>query len=121
MSKRMMWRILSTLVCIFLFMAIATAHEVVISEQAKVGNGAELEQGTYRVEVEKNGDSAEVLFFQGGELVETAPARLTKEAMKCPNTEIHSAEVNGARVITKIWLQGWKESLVFKLETPEVE
>ena len=44
---------------------------------------AELQPGTYRVEVEKNQDSAEVRFFQGGDLVATAPATLTKEAAKC--------------------------------------
>jgi hypothetical protein len=121
MPKRMAYRILCTLVCTLVFISIAAAHEVRISERAKVGNGPELEQGTYRVEVEKNQDSAEVLFFQGGELIVTAPAILTKEAVKCDNTEIHSEEVDGERVITKIWLQGWKESLVFKQDTPKAE
>ena len=51
----------------------------------------------------------------------TAPATLTKEAVKCNSTEIHSEEVDGGRVITKIWLQGSKESLVFKQDTPEAE
>lgn len=118
---RMGYRILSTLVCTFVFVSIATAHEITIGQRGKVGNGQELEQGTYRVEVEKNENSAEVLFFQGEDLVAAAHATLTKEKVKSNHTEIHSEEVDGERVITKIWLQGWKESLVFKQDTPEDE
>jgi hypothetical protein len=103
------------------FVSMAAAHEVTIAQRAKVGNSPGLEQGTYQVEVEKMQDSAEVLFFQGGELVVTARAILTKEGVKCKNTEVHSEEVDGGRVITKIWLHGWKESLVFKRDTPEAE
>ena len=60
MSKRMGYRILSTLVCTLVFVSIAAAHEVSIGERARVGNGPELQPGTYRVEVVKNQDSAEV-------------------------------------------------------------
>jgi hypothetical protein len=101
--------------------SIAPAHEITIGQLAKIGNGQTLEPGKYRVEVEKNQDSAEVLFFQGGDLVVTVPATLTKEAVKCNNTEIHSEEVGGTRVITKMWLRGRKESLVFKRGTSEAE
>jgi hypothetical protein len=121
MSKRIGYRIPSTLVCTLVLASIAMAHEVTLRQRAKVGNGPELEQGTYQVEVEKNQDSAEVLFLQGGELVVAARATLTKEAVKCNNTQVHSEEVDGTRVITKIWLRGWKESLVFKQGTPEAE
>ena len=114
MSKRIGYRILSTLVSGLFFVSVAAAHDVRIGQRAKIGNGAELDQGTYQVEVEKNQESAEVLFFQGEDLVVSAPATLTMEAVKCNNTQIHSEEVDGGRVITKIWLQGWKESLVFK-------
>ena len=121
MSKRIVYRILSTLVSTLVFVSIAAAHEVSIRDQAKVGNGPELQPGTYQVEVVKNQDSAEVRFFHGGDLVATAPATLTKEAVKCNGTEVHSEEVAGGLVITKIWLQGSKESLVFKQDTPKAE
>jgi hypothetical protein len=121
MSKRIGYGILSTLVGGLFIVSVAAAHDVRISQRAKIGNGPELDQGTYRVEVEKNQESAEVVFFQGEDLVATTPATLTKEAVKCDNTQIHSEEVDGGRVITKIWLQGWKESLVFKLDIPEAE
>ena len=51
----------------------------------------------------------------------TVPATLSKEATKCNNTEVHSEEVDGGQVITKIWLQGSKESLVFKPDAPKAE
>ena len=119
MSKRMGYPILSTLVCTLVFVSIAAAHEVSIMHQAKVGSGPELQPGTYRVEVEKNQDSAEVLFFQGEELVVTAPATLTKENLKSNFTEVHYDQVDGGWVITKIRLAGSKEGLVFKQDTPE--
>jgi hypothetical protein len=114
MSKKMGFRILSTLVCTFIFVSIAAAHEVTLMDRSKIGNGPELQPGTYKVEVVNNQDSAEVRFFQRGNLVVTAPATLTSEAMKCRNTEVHSEEVDGGQVITKIWLEGSEESLVFK-------
>jgi ABC-type Fe3+/spermidine/putrescine transport system ATPase subunit len=113
------YRIISTLGCTFVFLSIATAHEITIAQRAKVGNDQELDQGTYRVEVEKNENSAEVLFFRGEDLVAAAHATLTKEEVKSTHTEVHSQQADGERVITKIWLQGWKESLVFKQDTPE--
>jgi len=119
MTMRMGFQIPSTLICALVFVSIVMAQEITIGQQAKIGNGQVLERGTYRVEVEKNQDSAEVLFLQGGELVVAARATLTKEAVKCNNTEVHSEEVDGERMITKIWLQGWKESLVFKPDPPE--
>jgi hypothetical protein len=118
MSKVTGYRILSTLICTLIFVSITAAHEVSITRRAFVGADTQLPPGTYRVEVEKHQDSAEVRFFQGGDLVAAARATLTKEAVKCNNTEVHSEEVDGVHVITKIWLQGSKESLVFKQDTP---
>jgi len=121
MSKRIGYGILSTLVSMFVFLSMAAAHEITIGKLARIGNGQILEPGAYRIEVEKNQDSAEVRFFQGGDLVVTVPATLTKEAVKSDNTEIHSEEVDGTRVITKIWLRGWTESLVFKQDGSEAQ
>ena len=121
MSKRMGSRILATLICMLVVVSIAAAHEVSIGQRVRIGNGPELQPGTYRVEVVKNLASAEVSFFQGGDLVVTVPATLSKEATKCNNTEVHSEEVDGGQVITKIWLQGSKESLVFTRDTPKAD
>jgi len=120
-STRIGHRILSTLVCTLFLVSIAAAHNVTIGQRAKVGNGPELEQGTYQVEVEKNQDSAEVLFFQGEELVVTARATLTKENAKSNVTEVHYDQVDGGWVITKIRLAGSKEGLVFIQDTPEAQ
>ncbi len=113
MFKRMGCRILPSLVCTLVFASIASAHEVHITRRAFVAEDTQLQPGTYRVEVEKNQDSAEVLFFQGGDFVAAARATLTKEAVKCNGTEVHYDEVDGGRVLTKIRLQGSKEGLVF--------
>ena len=121
MFNKMGYRILSTLVCMLAFVSIVMAHDVSIGYRAKVGNGPELQPGTYRVEVVKSQDSAEVHFFKAGDLVLQAQATLTMEAAKCNSTEVHSEEVDGRQVITKIWLQGSKESLVFKQDTPKAE
>jgi len=121
MSKRMRCRILSALVCTLVFVSIASAHEVSIMHQAKVGSGPELQPGTYRVEIVKNQDSAEVRFFQGGDLVLQAPVTLTKENVKSNFTEVHYEQVDGGRVITKIRLAGSKEGLAFKQDTPRAE
>src|ERR1019366_6209842 len=121
MSKKIGYRILSTLVCTLVFVSIAAAHEVSIGQRSKVGSGPELRPGMYKVEVVKNQDSAEVRFFKSGDLVATVPATLTQEAEKCAATEVHSQEFGGGQVITKIWLQGSKESLVFNQDTPKAE
>lgn len=121
MYIRMAYRTLSTLACALVFVSVAAAHEVSISQRVRIGNGPELQPGTYRVEVVKNQDSAEVTFSQGGDLVVTVPVTLTTEASKCKSTEIYSEAVDGGRVITKIRLQGSKESLVFTQDAPKAE
>ena len=117
MFKRMEYQILGTVICTLIFVSVAAAHEVRISPLARVGNGPDLQAGTYRVEVVKNQDSAEVRFYQEGAVVATAPAVLAKEAAKCEATKVYSENVNGRHVITRIWLHGSKESLVF---TPNI-
>jgi len=113
MSRRMGYQILTTLICTLAFVSIAAAHEVSITYRANVGNGLALEPGTYRVEVVKNQDSSEVLFYKGGDLWLRAPVTLVEETDKAPQTEIHYEEMNDAKVINQIRLRGSKESLVF--------
>jgi hypothetical protein len=117
----MAYRTLFTLACALIFVSVAAAHELSIAQRVRIGNGPELQPGTYRVEVVKKQDSAEVTFSQGDDLMVTVSATLTKEATKCKSTEIYSEAVEGGRVITKIRLQGSKESLVFTQDTPKAE
>jgi hypothetical protein len=118
MSKGMGYRIIFTLVCMFVFVSIATAHEVSILHRAKVGNGPELQQGTYRVEVVKNENSSQVRFYRGKSLVLEVPAKLVKTTTKQDPTHIHYDQTDGGYVITEIGLQGRQESLVFNEATP---
>ena len=122
MSQRVGLRLFHALICISALASIgAAADRLRINQRAKVGDSAELEPGTYRVAVERTRNSAEVLFFQGKDLVAAAHATFGKEDGKSNRTEIRSEEVGGERIITKIWLRGWKESLVFNQGTPEAE
>jgi len=113
MSKRIGYRILPTLVCTLAFASIAVAHEVSIRYRAKVGNGSALQPGTYQVEVVKNQDSAEVLFYKEGDLWLRAPVTLSEETKKPEQTEVQYEELDNGKVITQIRLRGSKESLVF--------
>jgi hypothetical protein len=113
MFKRMGYRLLAVAICMLVFVPIAAAHEVHITGPAKVGNNPELQPGTYRVEVVKNQDSSEVLFYKEGDLWLRAPVTLVPETNKAQYTEVHYAELNDGKVITRIRLQGSKESLVF--------
>ncbi len=117
MSKRMGYRILATLLSTLAFVSIAMAQEVTIMDRAKVGNGPALQPGRYQVEVVKNQDSSEVLFYKGGDLWLRAPVTLAQETKKAKHTEIHYQELDDGMVITKIRLQGSKESLVFSRDT----
>ncbi|MFZ0960584.1 MAG: hypothetical protein WAO35_06730 [Terriglobia bacterium] len=121
MSERIQCLILSTLVCTLAFVSMAVAQQVTIMDRAKVGNGPALRSGTCQVQVVKNQDSAEALFYREGDLWLRAPVTLVEETKKARHTEIHSKELNGETVITKIRLQGSKESLVFELDIPKGE
>lgn len=113
MCKKTRYRILPTLACALVFVSIAAAHEVTITDRARIGHGDVLQPGTYQVEVVKNQDSSEVLFYKGGDLQLRAPVTLEAETAKAPETEIHSEQLDDGKVITKIRLRGSKESLVF--------
>jgi hypothetical protein len=121
MYIRMAYRTLFTLACALVFVSLAAAHELSFAQRMRIGNGPELQPGTYRVEVVKKSDSVEVTFSQGDDLMLTVPATLTQEASKCKSTEIYTETVDGGRVITKIRFQGSKESLVFTQDTPKAE
>jgi hypothetical protein len=97
----------------------SVAHEITISTTARLGNGPTLEAGKYRVELIKNQDSSDAVFYRGhGDEVVRTPVTLVAEPSKSIQTEVHSREVDSGRVITQIRLQGSKETLVF-LSTPD--
>jgi hypothetical protein len=113
MFKKTDSRLLAAVVFMFVFVGVAAAHEVRISNVAKVGNNSELQPGTYRVEVVKNQGSSEVLFYEGSDLRLRAPVTLEPESEKSQLTEVHYSDLDGGKVITQIRIRGWKERLVF--------
>jgi len=114
MDNRKMYRVLSTVVFVLVFAGITLAHEVTITEPAKLGNGPEIQPGTYRVEVVKNQDTSEAVFYKGRDLVVRVPVTLAEESTKSRQTEVHFDILDSGRLITQIRVAGWKERLVFK-------
>ena len=122
MSRRTGIRFLQAVSCVFILVPVASATDVVhISRRAKIGDDAQLEAGAYRVEAERSRNSAEVLFLPGEHLVEAAHATLGKVEARSNHTEVHSEQVAGEQVMTRIWLQGWTQSLVFRAGTSGAE
>ena len=58
------------------------AHEVRIAGAARLGNGANIEGGTYRIEVIKNQDSSDAVFYHYGDEVARVPVTLVSEPAK---------------------------------------
>src|SRR5664279_5133881 len=106
------FRFLFAVIFMFVFASIAVAHEVRISQPVKVGNGSQLQPGTYRVEVVKNQDSSEALFYEGRDLRLRVPVTLASDSKKAQYTEVHTAALEDGQVITQIRLEGSKESLL---------
>jgi hypothetical protein len=123
MEHRMMYRTLAIVVFVLIAASLALAHEVNIVYQAKLGNGPELQPGTYRLDVVKNQDTSEALFYKGRELVIRVPITIAAESDKFRQTEVHYELLDSGRVINQIRIQGWKERLVFRepAQTPVKE
>ena len=97
------------------------AHDVSIAGAARLGNGPIIDSGTYRIELVKNQDSSEAVFYQGNDQVARVPVTVVSEPSKAKRTEVHSELRDDGRVITQIRLQGSKEALVFEHAREESE
>jgi len=118
MSSRMTFRLLATVVFVFVAAGLTLAREVTMTYQAKLGEGPELQPGTYRVELIKNQETSEVAFYQEDDLVAQVPVTIVTESEKSNRTEVHYETLDGGRVINQIRVAGWKERLVFREPTP---
>ena len=97
------------------------AHEVRIAGAARLGNGPIIDAGTYRIELVKNQDSSEAVFYHGNDEVARVPITVVSEASKANRTEVHTEVRDDGRVITQIRLQGSKEALFFEQAREEFE
>src|SRR5690349_18116742 len=120
MSRKTRYGILFAVISGVVFAAVGAAHEVSIVDRTKIGKGSELKPGAYRVEVVRNQDACEVLFYKSGDLMVRAPASVTTESRKAKETEIHFEQADGGQRITRMQLQGSKDILVFN-ETSKTE
>jgi len=118
MDHKMMYRTLAVVAFVLVAASVTLAHEVVISNRARLGNGPELQPGTYRLEVIKNQGVAEAAFYKGRDLVVRVPITIATESDKSPQTEVHSEVLESGRVINQIRLAGQKERLVFREPVP---
>ncbi len=86
---------------------------VTLSSAEKLGNGAVLPAGTYRMEVPENRTTPEVMFYKEGKLVAQAKAKVVSKPEKNPYTEVDSTKEGSQDVITQIHPGGWTEDLLF--------
>ena len=99
----------------------AFAHEVMIAGAARLGNGPSIEPGTYRIEIIKDQDSSEAVFYHDDHKVASAPVTLVTEPAKADQTAVFAELRDGTRVITQIRLKGSAEALIFELPREESE
>jgi len=118
MDRKMMYRTLAGVVFVLVAASLTLAHEVIIGNRARLGNGPELQPGTYRLEVIKNQGTSEAAFYKGGDLVVRVPITIAAESEKSRHTEVHSEVLESGRVINQIRLAGSKERLVFSELAP---
>ncbi len=84
-----------------------------ISQNAQVPNGPTLQAGTYQITLLNESGTPQVGFYQNKKLVGQAPVQLVDEGNKSVDTEVHTNNADGNRVLTEIDVMGWTKSLQF--------
>ena len=116
MNDKTIHQVLLTTIFVLAAAGFTLAHEVVISDQAKLGNGPELQPGSYQIELIKNQDTSEAAFYKAGDLVIRVPVMIVAESEKSRQTEMHYETLDQGRVINQIRVAGSKETLVFRAQ-----
>jgi hypothetical protein len=80
---------------------------------AQIAKGVQLKAGTYRMQVPLNTQTAAIAFYQNGEVVARAHARLVSETKKNDMTEIYFNNKGNQHVITEIRPSGMREKVIF--------
>ncbi len=119
MKAKLVYCAFVTLIALLFSPGIAAAHEVTIDNHAKLGNGPEIQPGKYRVELLKNQDSSEVVFYRGNDEVVRTQATVVMEPKKASQTAVYYSNLDSGRMITQINVAGWKERLVFEQPSQE--
>jgi hypothetical protein len=118
MKHKMLYPCLASFLFVLVSAGIAIAHDVKIDLGAKLGNGPEMQPGTYRVELLKNQNAPEAVFYKGRSEVARVPITIAMESEKSRHTEVHYELLDDGRVINQIKIAGWKERLVFRERGP---
>lgn len=92
----------------------AKSYSVVIIYRAKVGNSAQLNPGTYHIQLLENATPPKLAFFnQNGKQVAEVTVKLKTEANKNSTTEVDYTKIaQNDHVITAIRLNGQDQELV---------
>jgi len=98
-------------------LAFGKAKEITISDPAKLASGPELKPGSYKVDLVKTEEAAEVVFYRGDELVAKSAAKLVEEPRKAAYTQIVYDTQETPKVIKEMVLRGSKERIIFERPT----
>jgi hypothetical protein len=94
-------------------LAQAKTKEINLAQPARLGDGPELQPGSYRIELVRDAQKPELIFYRDRTEVARAPAKLVEEPSKASRTEIHFNLKDNKRVLTQMRVEGWRERVVF--------
>lgn len=83
-----------------------------VPQAARLGNGPELNAGSYRVTITESA-SPKVEFYQQGKLIVETPAKLVAENRKSSQTDISYDQEGKTQVITEMDISGWNQKVIF--------
>jgi hypothetical protein len=85
--------------------------DIEIQQGARLGNGPDLQPGSYKLTLVNNSNSPEAAFYRKGKLVAQVPVQLVDGEKKSNETEIYSD--TDTHTITEMHPKGWNQKLVF--------
>lgn len=94
-------------------LAQAKTKTINLSYPAKLGDGPELQPGSYRIELVRDTEKPELIFYREKTAVARTPAKLVEEPAKASRTEIHFDFKDNKRILTQMRVEGWRERLIF--------
>jgi|GEM_PF-1343777 len=81
---------------------------------ARLGNGPEIQPGTYRITIMDDSTSPKVGFYQNGKLVAETSVKLVTEPKRIQQTEIfYNGQNKKNEVVTQLEVSGWTQKVVF--------
>ena len=92
--------------------ALSKSSSVDVIYHARLGNGAELQPGHYKVTVSENPNAPELMFYQDNKLVAETLVKLVDMGKKAQATEVDYNRESNQQVITGMRFGGWSEEVI---------